>query len=413
MTQPTTLIPPDEALRIVLQAAAHALPRPAPLLQGLGRRLAEDVRADRDYPPFTRAMMDGYAVCLADAESGKAVPVAGQVVAGQVPLMRLAPGRCLEIMTGAACPEGTEAIVPKELAIREHDLVKLPAGILLRQHMALRGSECHAGAIVLRAGDVISPLAIGVLASVGLQEVRVVPAPALGILTTGSELITGGRSPGAAQMRDANGLMLAAMAIACGLAPPPVRHARDDVGAIVAALEEMQDCDFVVLTGGVSMGRTDLVPDSLRQIGAELVFHKVSQKPGKPLLFARRGPQLLFALPGNPLAAHLCFHRYVSAAIRRWCGHPAAAPERRVGRLLESVRLGGSRTWFLLGRAERAGDAESDWGLQPLPESSSADLFGTSQANCYLEIPPGDQMLPAGELLAFEWLAFDSRAVQH
>jgi molybdenum cofactor synthesis domain-containing protein len=413
MKMSSTLIPPDEALRMVLQTAQPAAPRPVPLLDAVGLRLAEDVRADRDYPPFDRAMMDGYAVRLADAGSEPAVEIAGQLVAGQTASARLMPGTCIEIMTGAACPEGTEAVVPKEHVVREGQSARFLGELRFQQHMALRGSECRGGSVVLRAGDRITPLAVGVLASVGLREVRIVPAPTLGILTTGGELIGSGQLPGSVQIRDSNGPMLAAMAIAGGLVPARMLHAGDDIGAIVAALEAMQDCDLVVLTGGVSMGRYDLVPESFRQIGAERLFHKVSQKPGKPLLFARRGRQLFFGLPGNPLAAHLCFHRYVSAAIRRWCGQRVDAPERRMGRLLEPVRPGGSRTWFLLGRAERAGDAEREWSLQPLPGCSSADLFGTSQANCYLEVPPGDQPLSAGQTLAFEWLAWDSSAECH
>lgn len=410
MTQRSSLIPPDEALRVVLQTTPPAAPRVVPLLTAVGLRLAEDVRADRDYPPFDRAMMDGYAVRLADA--GGAVRAAGQIAAGQAAAAVLTPGTCFEIMTGAACPEGTQAVVPKELAARHGDSVQLPPDLHDGQHLAPRGAECRAGSVVLRAGDVLTPLAIGVLASVGRQAVLAVPAPSLGILTTGGELTAAGQSPGPAQIRDSSGPLLAAMAALCGAGPARVLHASDDVAAIVAGLESLHDCDLVVLTGGVSMGRYDLVPDSFRQIGAELIFHKVSQKPGKPLLFARRDTQLLFGLPGNPLAAHLCFHRYVAAAIRRRGGHAPAASERRQGRLAAAVRRGDSRTWFVLGRAERASGAAGDWNLQPLPGCSSADLFSTSQANCYLEVPPGETLLAAGEAVAFEWLAFDTPAVR-
>ena len=403
MTHPPPLLLPEEALRVVGQTAQAAAPRRMPLLEALGLRLAEDIGADRDYPPFDRAMMDGYAVCLADA--GRTVPVAGQIAAGQAADVRLTPGACFEIMTGAACPEGTQAVVPRETVVRTADLIRLPADLRPHQHLAARGTECRTGSVVLRAGDVLTPLAIGVLASVGRHEVLAVPPPQLGILTTGGELIGPCQSPGLAQIRDSNGPMLAAMALRWGTPPARMLHARDEVAAIAAALEALRDCDLVVLTGGVSMGRYDLVPDSLRQIGAVPIFHKVAQKPGKPLLFARRDRQLLFGLPGNPLAAHLCFHRYVAAAIRRWSGQAAIARERRLGRLAETVRRGDSRTWFLLGRAERSGEAEGAWHVQPLPGCSSADLFGTSRANCYLEVPPGDAPLAAGERVAFEWLA--------
>ncbi len=405
MTQKARLVPPDEALQIVVQATLKPTACSVPLLQATGRRLAEDVRADRDYPPFDRAMMDGYAVSGTDIGSDKPLRVAGQLAAGQTPTEPVVAGHCIEIMTGAACPKGTRAIVPGELVERDGRYARMPRDVLCQQHIALRGSESPEGSVVLQSGDVITPLAVGVLASVGHREVRVFLPPTVGILTTGGELIGSGQSPGSAQIRDSNGPMLAAMVLGCGLSVPQMHHADDRIEAIVEALHAMQACDLVVLTGGVSMGRYDLVPDSFRQIGAELVFHKVSQKPGKPLLFARRGRQLLFGLPGNPLAAHLCFHRYVAAAIRRWCGQPSAVPEIRLGRLLEPVRTGGNRTWFLLGRARRADTTESGWHLQPLPGSSSADLFGTSQANCYLEVPPGNRPVAAGKSLAFEWLA--------
>jgi molybdopterin molybdotransferase len=354
-------------------------------------------------------MMDGYAVAVVDAGREQTVEVVGQVAAGQDASMCLAPARCIEIMTGAVCPQGTEAVVPKELVVREGRFATLPRGLRSQQHMALRGSECRAGEVVLRTGDLLTPLAVGVLASVGLREVRVIPAPTIGILTTGGELIGGG-APESAQIRDSNGPMLAAMAASCGLKPAWLLHAQDDVRAIAAALETMHACDLIVLTGGVSMGRYDLVPDSFQQIGAEVVFHKVSQKPGKPLLFARRGRQLFFGLPGNPLAAHLCFHRYVTAAIRRWCGHPVAVAAREIGTLLEGVRPGGSRTWFVLGHAECEGDTRRTWSLRPMPGRSSADLFGPNQANCYLEVPPGDELVAAGESLTFEWLVMGAPA---
>lgn len=301
-------------------------------------------KADRREPPFDRAMMDGYAVRLADAGSEQAVEIAGQLVAGQTASARLMPGSCIEIMTGAACPEGTEAVVPKEHVVREAQSARFLGELRFQQHMALRGSECRGGSVVLRAGDRITPLAVGVLASVGLREVRIVPAPTLGILTTGGELIGSGQLPGSVQIRDSNGPMLAAMAIAGGLVPARMLHAGDDIGAIVAALEAMQDCELVVLTGGVSMGRYDLVPESFRQIGAERLFHKVSQKPGKPLLFARRGRQLFFGLPGNPLAAHQPLSAGQTLAFEwlAWASSAECHPVRQRNREQDNRLPGGS-----------------------------------------------------------------------
>ena len=211
--------------------------------------------------------------------------------------------------------------------------------------------------------------------------------------------------PAATQIRDSNAPMLAAMLLGCGLtAATQTIHARDEMLDIRAALDRVQACDLVLLTGGVSTGAFDLVPESLRQSGAEILFHKVAQKPGKPLLFPVVHGQLFFGLPGNPLAVHLGFHRYVAAAMRRWCGHPAPSPERPLGRLLEPVRPAATRTWFVLAKATGNQNAERTWNVHPLPGISSADLFSTRQANCYLEIPPGVESLPAGQCVPLEWL---------
>lgn len=177
MTPRARPLPPDEALQIVLQATPKPAARSVPLLGATGRRLAEDVRADRDYPPFDRAMMDGYAVGATDIGSDQPLRVAGQLAAGQTPAEPVAAGHCIEIMTGAACPAGTQAIVPRERAQRDGRYVRLPRDVGGQQHMALRGSECREGSVVLRAGDVITPLAVGVLASVGRREVRVLSTP--------------------------------------------------------------------------------------------------------------------------------------------------------------------------------------------------------------------------------------------
>lgn len=414
MTSQFPLIAPAEALRIVLQVVPAPAAETRSLLDAVGLRLAEDIRADRDYPPFDRAMMDGYAVRCADAAAGTPLRIVGQLAAGQASPSPLEPGQCVEIMTGAACPRGTDAVVPRECVVRDGDRVTLPTQLERHQHLAVRGSECRAGDRVLHSGALITPIAVGILASVGRHDVRVFAPPRVGIITTGGELIERSRMPAATQIRDSNAPMLAAMLLGCGLtAATPTIHARDDMRDIRAALDRMQACDLVLLTGGVSTGVFDLVPESLRQSGAEILFHKVAQKPGKPLLFARRARQLFFGLPGNPLAVHLGFHRYVAAAMRRWCGHSEPSPERPLGRLLEPVRPVATRTWFVLAKATGNQSAARIWNVQLLPGISSADLFSTRQANCYLEVPPGVESLPVGECVPLEWLTCPDNAWQH
>ena len=218
------------------------------------------------------------------------------------------------------------------------------------------------------------------------------------IVTTGAELIPPGRSPGPAEIRDSNGPMLQAMAREMGLEQPPHLHAADRLEAILEALEEAGDRDIVLLSGGVSAGKYDLVPDALERFGAGRIFHRVAQKPGRPLLLARKGSQLFFGLPGNPVSCHLCFHRYVGAAIRQMEGRtPLADPVS--GQLTAAVQPRRSRTRFVLARTERLHRASTDWQIHPLSGTSSADMFACCRANCYVEVPPGEAEIRSSRAL--------------
>lgn len=394
------MIGPDEALALVLREA-HALPAQCiPLAETCGLQLADSVVADRDYPPFSRAMMDGYAVRMADA--GQTLKVAGEIVAGQAVASSCPPGQCFEIMTGAPCPADTEAVVPKEDVVRQRDCVTIPLTIRREQHIVPQGSECLRGAVVVECGSAITPLAVAVMASFGWSTISVIPRPSLSVITTGGELAAAGQNPSTAQIYDSNGPMLSAMTVAIGLARPQTLHADDRLATIRAALDRVADRDIVLLTGGVSVGTYDLVPEAIRQYGAEVVFHKITQKPGKPLLFARRGSQLLFGLPGNPLACHLCFHRYVAAAARQLAGWPAQS-QPLIGRLTAAVSGPRSRTVFTTAHAELDRTADSGWLVHPFPGISSADIFSTCRTNCYAEMSPGSEEIPAGSPVPFTW----------
>jgi len=396
-----TMIDPDEALRLVLEAAGPPEAAEVPLDTAGGHCLAEEVRADRDYPPFPRAMMDGYAVRVADA--GSTVEVIGEVAAGQEPGIPVTEGRCLEIMTGAACPSGTEAVVEKEAVRRDGTRVRLPPSIQAGAHIAAIGSECPAGAAVLSPGQPITPLTVAVLASFGRRTVSVFRRPSMAIVTTGAELALPDCDPQPAQIRNSNGPMLAAMAGQIGIDRPLCLHAEDRVKAIADAIGRAGRHELIVISGGVSAGAYDLVPQAVEAVGAEIVFHKVAQKPGKPFLFARRASQLLFGLPGNPLACHLGFHRYVAAAARQREGKPVVRQSFR-GRLAAAARPLEGRTFFLLAHAQAIDCSDPAWEVHPLHSASSADVFRPCTANCYLRIPPSGITIPAGRVVWFEWI---------
>ncbi len=391
-------VPPDEALELVLEGVEPLEPVEVPREGSLGRVLAEDVVADRDYPAFRRGMMDGYAVRLADA--GAKVEVVGVVAAGHVPDVEVRPGTGVEIMTGAPCPPGTEAVVPREDTTREGGLVSLPATIRPDDNIAPQGSEAREGQVVVPAGRVVTPLALANMAAFGKERVLVHRAPRAAMITTGDEVVATSGEVGPAQIRDSNGPMIVAMARQAGCSEVDTFHSGDTVEALVEALRNAAArADVVMLTGGVSAGRFDLVPNALLEIGATAVFHKVYQKPGRPLFFARRGRQLFFGLPGTPLGCHLGFHRYVWPVLQVMAGLPAARPGGE-GTLAKPMREKGKRIKFRLVRVERSSDG---WVIHPLPNEGSSDLYGPAQANAYVRIPDGEQHLPAGTRLPFEW----------
>ncbi|MCC6125726.1 MAG: molybdopterin molybdotransferase MoeA [Pirellulales bacterium] len=388
------MLTPEAAFAKVLEVARPLPPRRVTVREALGLVLAEPISADRDYPPFPRAMMDGYAVRFADA--GRTVPVAGEIAAGRQVDIELADGSCIEIMTGACCPPGTQAVVQKEHVRREGDAVALPAEIAPGQHIASAGSECRRGQEALPVGTIVSPLAAAVLASFGVEIVPAIPRPSLATITTGSELAAHGEQPTPVQIRDSNGPMLAALAAEMGIDASIAMTVPDRFEDILDALAAAAEKDLVLIAGGVSVGTYDYVPRALERFGAETIFHRVAQKPGKPLLLARKGGQLIFGLPGNPLGCHLGFHRYVAAAIRRMEGKPPAEVYR--GRLLQTIRPKTGRAHFVPAQASWSNDG---WQLQPQPGVSSADVFHAAAANCYLHIPPGPVEITQGNDVEF------------
>jgi molybdopterin molybdotransferase len=391
------MLSPQEALDLVLHTTNILPPRRVTIEDAWGLTLAEDILADGDCPPFRRAMMDGYAVRLSAA--GQTLPIAGEIAAGSVWHGDIVDGMCLEILTGAPCPAGTEAVVPKEHVQRQAERVTLPESISRGQNIAAVGSECRQGERVLHAGMRISPMAVGTLASFGVAEVQVVPRPELVIISTGGEFAPHGEPLEPGQIRNSNGPMLRAMAREQGIDAPLQLQARDSLEEILRALDRVSGMDIILLTGGVSVGKYDLVPSALADYGAEEVFHGVNQKPGKPLFFAKKDRQLIFGLPGNPLSCHFGFHRYVAAAIRKMSGHAATVALH--GALNQPLRSKGDRPQFIPARATGKDGA---WQLDIVSAVSSADIFRGCAANCYVEVPLGDRTLEPGEQCSFTWL---------
>lgn len=389
------MIDPAKALALVIEETARGDGVQVPIEQALGLTLAENIHADNDYPPFDRASMDGYAICLADA--GKEANVIDVVTAGHASNAKVSPGHCIEIMTGGPCPSGSEAVVMKEEVQRKGDRALMPAQVVRGQHIVKRGQECRAGSLVLNEGTTVSPIAMAALASFGLQSVRVVSPPSVAVITTGDEIAAGHGAPNAVQVRNSNGPMLVAQARAYPLANIQTTHANDTMESLAAALDRTNGADIVVLTGGVSVGIRDLVPAALAEYGASQVFHKVAQKPGKPLLFAKRRGQLFFGLPGKPAGSYLCFHRYVAAALRKKLGRDPCLPVGR-GRLAQGLDEQSDRVLFVPSRVTWQAQ---HWHVECLSHRGAAGIFPILTANAYAVFSP-DAQRRAGDEVVFE-----------
>jgi molybdopterin molybdotransferase len=390
------LLEPDAALDLVLAAVPSAARATLPIGDCLGLVLAADARACADLPPFDRAMMDGYAVRLADA--GATVDILGEIAAGDGATREPLPvGRAYPIMTGAPVPPGAEAVVPHEQTRRAGAQVCLPERIRPRANIVPRGGECAAGEPWATAGALVTPMALAAGLGVGATGLEVYPRPRVVVIATGSELAATPSDPG--QIRDSNGPMLAALFQEAGAA---VRRQMvgDDAEALQTCLRDAAASDVIVLSGGVSAGTHDEVPGVLQRLGAEILFHKVGQRPGKPLLVARHDRRLICGLPGNPLAAHLCACRYVIPALRRLAGLPWMPTAGR-GVLRTALPANSERTWFLPALVEAG-------SVLPLSPVSSADLVRPHQANAYLRLEPGSTAVPAGAEVGYTRIGADA-----
>jgi molybdopterin molybdotransferase len=286
-----------------------------PLPGAVGRVLAEEVAADRPYPPFDRVAMDGVAIAHDRWRSGvRTFRIASTQRAGEAPHRLVATSDCVEIMTGAALPEGCDTVVRYEDLRLEDGTATIAdrAEVVATQNVHPCGSDAGAGAVLLRTGTVLRPTHIAALASVGAADVVVATIPRVAVLTTGDELVAVDAPVLPHQIRQSNGHAVCAALAQSGYSEVALEHVRDEDTDVRAALEAvLAGADVVLVTGGVSAGRFDLIPSVLAELGVDEVFHKIRQKPGKPLWFGvAASGQAVFGLPGNPVSALVCVYRY-------------------------------------------------------------------------------------------------------
>jgi molybdopterin molybdotransferase len=393
---------PAEAEALVRERV-RALPvESRPLASLAGAVLAQSVRAERDQPPFDRVTMDGIAIASASWRDGlRRFRIAGVQAAGRPPLALEAPDACLEVMTGAVLPAGCDCVVPVELIGTADGWAEVDAAATVEPfaNVHTRGLDCREGDMLLARGTRLGAPELAVLASAGLPRADVHADPRIIIVATGDELVEPGEPIEEWQVRRSNSYALRGALRLRGFARVAEDHLPDDPKVLRERLAvHLATHDVVVLSGGVSMGRYDHVPQALRDVGVEEVFHRVAQRPGKPMWFGMsRNGQAVFGLPGNPVSALVCLVRYVVPGLHTAIG-ARPAPVETVP-LAAPFRVRPPLSFFLPVQLERSPTLERV--AMPKPTRGSGDFISLLGTDGFVELPPGPADYPAGYLATF------------
>jgi len=401
----------EEARHVVEEHAGQLRPRGkelVELLDGVGQVLAEPVVADRNFPPFPRATRDGYAVYAADlAQVPAGLRVVGEIKAGADIKLQIQTGEAASIMTGAPAPAGADAVVMVEYTSREGDLVSISRGISAGENIVPVGSEAKRGERLLASGTRLDHAAIAVAASVGKSRLLVYAKPRVAVLSTGDEIVDIDISPAGFQIRNSNTYSLAAQILAAGGEPLLLPIAPDEPERLRELIIDGLEADLLLLTGGVSMGKYDLVEQVLRNLGAEFFFTGAQIQPGRPVVFGRvpwggvrdthsaeTAYRYFFGLPGNPISTMVTFELFARPVLEALAGMTPRKLTFMHARLKAEIRTKTGLKRFL--PALLSGEFEQA-EVELVRWQGSGDLAATARANCYLVVPADRDRIPAGE----------------
>jgi molybdenum cofactor synthesis domain-containing protein len=392
----TSTISLEEARRR-LDAAVRPIARTEriPISEAAGRVVAADVISAIEVPPFARAAMDGYAVVSSDttnatAETPARLRLIDRIYTGQLSTVKVVPGTCAEIATGAPLPAGADAVVMVEETASEGDQIQIRVAAAPGKNIGRRGADIMTGDLVVRAGEVLTPSRIGALAAIGQADVTVYAKPRVAILSTGNEVVDPGRPLNAGQIYDVNRFTLGAIVDAHGGAPRSHRAAQDTLESLATALDGCLESDLIVFSGGSSVGTRDLVVDLVAARG-EMIFHGIAVKPGKPTAFALVGKTPFFGMPGNPTSclsnAYILLIPFLRA-VARLPPHTPRIVRVPLGRRIASTA---GRLQFYTVRVENGAAFPAFKG--------SGDITSLSQADGYIEIPADQDVVDEGAMV--------------
>jgi len=360
------------------------------ILNSDGRILAEPIHADRDYPPFARAARDGFAVRAEDLPGE--LRVIGEVRAGETFSDMLVSGEAVEIMTGAPLPDGADTIVMVEHAVREGSRVRTDRSQKAGDNFTPTGSEAPQGSMILAPGRRLSYSEISALAMVGRERVKVYMKPRVAILPTGDELVDVKAEPEPYQIRNSNAWSLAVQVRRAGGEPQILPTARDNYESTRTAMEKGLEADLLLLSGGVSAGKYDIVERILADLGAEFFFDRVKIQPGQPLVFGTAQSKMFFGLPGNPASTMVTFEVFARAALEKMGGAGATPLPFLRSKLTKEFHHKTGLTRFL--PASLSDDGET---VEPISWKGSGDIPSMAKANAYLIADEDRESWSAGD----------------
>jgi molybdopterin molybdotransferase len=384
--------------KVIAVAAEHRVARATETLdlpEAAGRVLAEDVFADRDYPPFERSLRDGFALRSSDAtELPRRLRVVGEVKAGASFAARVGTNECVQIMTGAAAPAGADAVVMIEHVRAEQNEIEIERAVRPGQNIVAAGSEAKAGQVVLTSGTHLGYAELAMAAQVGHARARVHARPRVAIISTGDEVVLFDQTPGPFEIRNSNNVSLAMQTTLAGGEPILLGNVPDEAEALRARIERGLEEDIVLLSGGVSMGKYDLVENVLKEMGAEFHFDAVAIRPGRPAVFGVCRNRLVFGLPGNPVSTMVTFELLVVPAIDILGGATARPLPLLKARLARAVDEKPGLTHIVPALLTWP---EGEATVEMLPWQGSGDIVALAKANCFLVVHDTRLTMAAGE----------------
>lgn len=397
-----TMISLERALEVILHRIEPLGIEEVGLGQAYNRVLAKDVQAAIDMPPFDRSPLDGYAYCAQPTDKAPlTLDIVSEIPAGTWSEREIHLGECARIFTGSPLPKGANCVVRQEDTERSADQVTINQPVKPQANIVYQGEETKCGDIVLKAGEYLSPAAVGLLASLGVEAVEVYRRPKVGILSTGSELQDVGSPLLPGKIYNSNTYTLKGLLLEAGCEVKAAPFVGDDLEETIEALKALEDTDLVVTTGGASVGDYDLIRDALVGAGCELLFWKVNFKPGTPVVLGVKGERLYFSLSGNPAAAVVNYELLVRPALRRLKGRTA---QERIFPVYMDGDFGksGKQRRFLRARAVfRNGEIWAD----PSFAQGSGVIRSMRGSHLLVDVPGGHGPVQKGERLQGRWIS--------